>query len=279
MKKILFILAVLLFVGSSKAQRLQPIQSYNENGYTIDQVKNFLMGTSELSKNYRKEFLHIVNFGLVTAGETVKVDENNIFWVLDHVQYSEMKLEGFTNSGRKGNTIQFYPDKNFQGTVGIFQYGKCKLIIFKTICMNLLEVPVIIQQTAPAPVPSPVVKDDNQYQRVQPQNQNQCTCYKNLGDCIEHPTVSTGPYYYGPVYYNEGPLQRRIWNEPSCGNGFGMNFQAGVSFNTGYNNGCGNMVVQNHHNQNYNGHGNGGGNIHHNSNNSNNGGSYYGRRR
>lgn len=152
MKNTLIILVVLLFSGLSKAQRLQPLQPYNENGYPKAPVTNLALGSSKFSEKFRIELLRIVNDGLWKAGESIRVDENNIVWIMDHVSYSEVKLVSFFNSGKKGDSIIFYPDVNFQGTAGIFEYGKCKLILYKTICMNLLEAPLMVQPTNSAPV-------------------------------------------------------------------------------------------------------------------------------
>jgi hypothetical protein len=38
--------------------------------------------------------------------------------------------------------MDFFHDENFTGIAGVFYYGKCRLVLFKQICINLLEVPV-----------------------------------------------------------------------------------------------------------------------------------------
>lgn len=157
MKKILFFL-VMIFILLPNVQG-QPIQPYQENDYSIESVKKFALSSTELSSNWRRELLKIVNDGLVISGENMVLDESNIYWIFDHVTYERKNLINFTNSRRSGNEVKFFYDKNFDGMVAVFNYGQCSLVIYKTKCMNLLKVEVIIarvmvrQQFNPEPDP------------------------------------------------------------------------------------------------------------------------------
>ena len=132
--------------------RGNPIRPYNENGYTVPQVKSFVFEKTTLSTNYRVKMLELINNGLEESGENIRVTENNLRWILDNcIFYKEKVLDNFINTMSVGDNIETYPDKNFRGTVGVFQYGKCRLVLFKTICMNLLEVPVELVSLALPP--------------------------------------------------------------------------------------------------------------------------------
>ena len=151
MKKYIVILfATLLGLQTTKAS---PIMPYNENGYTVSDVKNFAFGNSNVATWWRSNAVRLINNGLSSSGETVVINESNLGWALDNVTTERISLPiGFTNSRRFGDKGEFYNDKNsFDGMVGVFKYGKCSLVLYKTICMNLLEVPVRIIQTLQSP--------------------------------------------------------------------------------------------------------------------------------
>ena len=253
MKNIILLIVDVLFTGLGFSQNGGAIQPYRENDYTIAEAKNFLMGSSELSKNYLKEFLRIVNTALEQAGESIRVDENNIFWVLDNVQYAERILKSFMNSKRVGNQIQFFADKNFQGTVAIFKYGKCELILFKPRCLNLLEVSVETAKLADIPQNAPIVNKQqtpdfgNQNQN---QQQNQITANSgNIGNSANgYATQSTNLGQGNPLGY---PANSWFF-DPWHGWGYGLGWGSGWGFGWGltvstyapaysygyYNNGC-----------------------------------------
>lgn len=172
MKKVMFVLMLTMNWLISNGQLYPPIQPYQENDYSISQVKEFAMASTDLSSSWRVELLAIVNKGLADAGENMVLSESNINWILDHVVYESRKLTNFENSRNIFNKVSFYPDKNYEGMVGVFKYGKCDLVIYKSRCMNLLKVSVqIIVQTPPQTPVSPFVlerfvpaeRDQNQY--------------------------------------------------------------------------------------------------------------------
>ncbi len=154
MKKIMFTLVVLLFMtGLSFGQHGQPIQKINGNNsfFTIKQIKDFALGTTELSENYRRELCRIINKGLADAGENIQVNEQNISWIFDHMHLSKEKLGNFTNSERIGNDIVFFPDIDLSRdgwVISIFEYGRCKLKAIKNVCMNLMEILVEVSNVA-----------------------------------------------------------------------------------------------------------------------------------
>jgi len=190
----------------------KPICPYNENGYTVSQVKSFALEPSELSANYRKELLKIVNAGLVKAGENLILDQRHISWIFQHVKDSAVQLNSFVNSYKIGNVIYFKDDKNFSGMVGVFQYKKCRLILYKTICLNLLKVDLIpIETGKKIDQINPLVNNNNvntnsnnqnQFDNYQNQNQNNYQHQNYYGGRFV--TVTTGaeytPYHYYPCY-------------------------------------------------------------------------------
>ncbi|MCX6754172.1 MAG: hypothetical protein NTV03_03920 [Candidatus Nomurabacteria bacterium] len=156
MKKFLFVLILTLGWLVSKGQLYPPIQPYLENDYSISQVKRFAMGQNELSSSWRKEFLSIVNDGLAQAGENMYLGEDKILSALDHVVYERRNLNySFENSRNISNQVKFYSDFGFDGMVGVFKYGKCSLVIFKTRCMNLLKCRLDVVQIEIKPEPKP----------------------------------------------------------------------------------------------------------------------------
>jgi hypothetical protein len=175
MKKLVTLL-ILVLIGLNSNGQGQPIQSYRENDYSIAEIKNFALARTELSSIWRQELLETVNTGLAIAGENIVLDERNIFWILDHVVYERRKLTSFTNSRKIGNKIEFFSDYNYDGMVGVFKYGKCSLVIFKTRCVNLLRVPPEIVQNAPSTVdfefskPKPAFKTTTTWEQYQAPN-------------------------------------------------------------------------------------------------------------
>jgi hypothetical protein len=132
-----------------------------ENDYSISQVKSFAMAQTELSSSWRREFLAIVNDALAKSGENMYLGEDKILSALDHVVYERRNLNySFENSRNISNQVKFYSDFGFDGMVGVFKYGKCSLVIFKTRCMNLLKCRLDVVQIEikkePNPDPTPV---------------------------------------------------------------------------------------------------------------------------
>ena len=144
----------------SNGQLYPPIQPYQENDYSLSQVKRFAMAQTELSSSWRTEFLAIVNDGLAKSGESMFLGEDKILSALNHVVYERRNLNySFENSRNISNQVKFYSDFGFDGMVGVFKYGKCSLVIFKTRCMNLLKcsIDIITQveiKTEPDPTPN-----------------------------------------------------------------------------------------------------------------------------
>jgi hypothetical protein len=139
MRKLVVILILTLGWLNSNGQLYPPIQPYLENDYSVNQVKRFALAETELSSNWRAEFLSIINTGLANAGESMVVNESNIDWVMSQIVYERRSLNNFTNSRRIGNKIDFFSDSHFDGMVAVFVYNKCNLVVFKTRCMNLLK--------------------------------------------------------------------------------------------------------------------------------------------
>lgn len=143
-KLVLFLIIALGAIGFVNGQQLgNPIRPYRESGYTPDEVKNFALGSSQVSVSYRNELIRLVNKGLRDAGETMLVDETNISWILANVHPIHVSLDGGTyrNSRILNGSFNIYNDReNFSGSVAEFRYGSCKKILYKLICMNLLDV-------------------------------------------------------------------------------------------------------------------------------------------
>jgi len=156
MKKIRLVLILIITWSGLLAQLGNPIMDYNEDGYTISEVKKFSSSDIKLAKEYRLEMVKIINTGLAEAGEDLVLSESksDVDWILSQVSYEIMTIPiGYINSRVMANkTMNFFSNKkkDFSGEVGVFIYGKCRIVLFKTICMNLLKIPVeIIKQDPP----------------------------------------------------------------------------------------------------------------------------------
>lgn len=157
-KQILFLVLVLVIALSTSAQG--PIKPYNENGYTLSQVETFALSGSALANSWRDNMLSIVNNGLVSADIDMVLDQRHISWIIDHIHYEVVTLTNFTNSRKTSNgTIEFFVDNNtFTGQVGVFEYKELKIVLFKTICLNLLDVQpqLIKKQEIPTSKSTPI---------------------------------------------------------------------------------------------------------------------------
>jgi hypothetical protein len=153
MRKTLVVLILTMSWFVSNGQLYPPIQPYQENDYSLSQVKKFAMAQTELSSSWRREFLSIVNNGLAQAGESMYLGEDKIFSALDHVVYERRKLTSFENSRNILNQVKFFPDFDFDGMVGVFKYGKCSLVVFKTKCINLIKYSIDVVQVEIKPEP------------------------------------------------------------------------------------------------------------------------------
>ncbi len=173
------IITILLLLAGTQcfAQRLQPILSYNENGYTLAEVERFARGSSPLSQKYQKELIRLVNKGLRENGYQIICTADNLAWIFELTAYKERKVKNFINSGRKGDSLEFYLDTtSFHGIFGVFAYKNCEIDLFKKICANLCDTesasygqnpaerqpvltsnpPASEERKQPEPVPSPV---------------------------------------------------------------------------------------------------------------------------
>jgi len=162
LKRYLFFL-ILILGGLISSVQGQPIMPYKETGYTIEEVQNFALSRTELSCNWRREFLKIINEGLRVSGESMILTEDNISWIMEHMVYERRTLDNFMNSRRTSSgEIKFFFDRSFDGMVGIFSFNRCLLVSYKTRCMNLLKVQQspIIEKEQCSPIIKSVVCED-----------------------------------------------------------------------------------------------------------------------
>jgi hypothetical protein len=273
MKKIIYLLILFVFSGmqvSFGQQKGQPIRSYKMSGYTISEVKRFAMDDYVLSRNWRNNFITLVNRKSKDAGINLVLNETDLPYVFDHyIKYERIELKDFTNSRRFGDVINFYEDHNlFNGEVGVFYYGNCRIILFKTICMNLLDIPVdisTVDQIDPdeKPVVSTTTKKGDTY-IINNNNYNNSN-YNNGSESQPEIVVVQGQPCYTDQYSYPVPLtnydnyERGGYDRGNCGYNRGYN-----KGNNGY---CGRSRGNEHRNNG--GYNHGGGHR-------NNGGGYHG---
>lgn len=205
-KQILFLILVLGIALNINAQG--PIKPYNENGYTLSEVETFALSGSALANSWRDNMLSIINDGMVAADINMILDQRHISWIIDHIHYEVVTLTNFTNSRKtNGGSIEFFTDHNtFTGQVGVFEYEGLKIILFKTICLNLLDIQpqVITKQESPiSPLATPV---QSQLPVVPVAQEDAPTLPKNVGE-LRAAILSTPTSVQQPVI----PSVKRNW--------------------------------------------------------------------
>jgi hypothetical protein len=156
MKKVMFLLLLVLISIGVSSQKYPPIRPYNENGYSVENFRKFVYEDTKLSISYTNELLRIVNKNLYSTGEYININngyeltESNLDFVFDHISISSVSIDGgFMNSRNKNGEVDWYLDEaKFYGPCFMFNFGKCNLILAKTICMNLLDVPCEYKPTS-----------------------------------------------------------------------------------------------------------------------------------
>lgn len=149
---VLVVIATVLGFG----QRLHnPVQPYNENGYTLIQFESFASKPNEYSASYRKKLLEVVNRFLRSTKLYKKynngdpLDERWISWIFYPGRtWSERRVyeNGFRNTWQSfdGKSVEWYWDYSiFDGLVMVLHLEGYKLDIGKTVCTNLVDVPYI----------------------------------------------------------------------------------------------------------------------------------------
>lgn len=185
MKTTVTILIFVLFGLESFAQRFAPIREYNESGYSVNELKSFATGGTEYQNNFYQALLDIVNDGIRRSGRDSKLVEfplksgRHDDWLFSHIVIKDgIILEGFLNSGKNGNQITFFWDeKVFRGSCFVFTFDGLEITIAKTICMNLLKIPIVFanyEQKNPEPeiVPEKEIVPDRSFVPIKPKPDN-----------------------------------------------------------------------------------------------------------
>lgn len=151
MKKLFKILIVTLFMGQSiQAQKGEPIRPYKEGSYPVSEVKTLAFATDLISPWWRQNLVMLVNNGLVAKGKTLRVDETNIYWILDHTSYQHRKYGRYTNSHLLNKIPGWYVDADgWEGVVAVFDYDGVSVDLFKGMCTNLVNIPLTPSQGTP----------------------------------------------------------------------------------------------------------------------------------
>lgn len=165
-----------------------------EEGYTIEQIKNFALGNFELlpasvgesyrkqeySKNYREKVLSIVNEGLRRSGEYVNLnngqplDDSHIEWIYQHVYrvYNDKLPAHYRNTWKNGLYVSDCTTKTpYFGPLDHFKYGVCEIKLDKPSCANLtpdFSLLGYFVQKAPEKEPEQIVPERVVYTVAQP---------------------------------------------------------------------------------------------------------------
>lgn len=149
------LLVVLTLVGLesfSQARTDNPIlpRKYEE-GYTIEQIKNFALGkmdgvSLEYASNYRKKLLSVINEGLRRSGEYVNLNngkplgDDYVEWIYEHVYRvdNDSLPANHANTWKNGNQVSpTVSKKPYYGPLDHFKYGVCEIKLGKPSCANL----------------------------------------------------------------------------------------------------------------------------------------------
>lgn len=209
-------------IGAEKAPIL-PRKSGNAE-YSLQEAEKFVTGDDKVAVWWRENLLRIVNRGLTASGQNIKVDESNIHWIFENITYDFKDLGAYTNSRLSDGVPEFFADKDgWSGNVAIFRYGTCTIILYKTQCMNLLDIPVKVT-TPPADIPPAViVKKDTVYIQtvsvpqpisinIENNNTNTNTVCQPSSD-VKYVMGEEEEYIQPmsrPVYYNQRPMMRQM---------------------------------------------------------------------
>lgn len=226
MKKLFVILIMALLgyesIGAEKAPIL-PRKSGNAE-YSLQEVKTFVLNYGTVSDWFRTNLLVFLNRGLTATGENVNVDASNIEWIFQHITYEFKDLGPYTNSRLNGGVPEFFQDKDgWSGDVAVFRYGKCVILLYKTQCVNLLDIPVKV--TTPPATVAPPASLPSKVDTVQVGNVTVVNNIYNTNTNTNTNTVcqpsSDVKYVMGeeeeyiqpmsrPVYYNQRPMMRQM---------------------------------------------------------------------
>ena len=190
MKKSFFlVIALLLLGGVAIAQKYPPLKPYKNGGYSISEVKSFILNQDFFTANYRKELLEIINEGLRSAGEKITLNEGYLYLILKNtkIEYRDLS-KGYINSYKNDDRIVFFKDnKGYKGKVCVFMYNRVQITWAKDTCLNLLKIPVKILQAKEFPKPKKEIVS-----RVKP---------PDTVIMVKYIIVQKGRQYYKVPYY------------------------------------------------------------------------------
>lgn len=152
---------MLLILGGSEVygQKYPPIMPYRENDYSVAEVRSFAARQTLLSKNWTKESIAIANEAFRDANVDVVLETSDTTWIFDHIVYERRSLDSFINSRNKNGEIDFFPDDDFDGMVGVIKCNYFTKVLFKTKCINLLKFRTEVLKIEPVFVPVPTLPD------------------------------------------------------------------------------------------------------------------------
>lgn len=166
MKKYIVIVILIgtLFMGQSvqaEDTTKAPIMPRKpKNGtYTLAEAEKFILtdtgSVGKIAKWWRTNALAIINEGLAAAGETLELKEENFHWMYQngHITHEFKDLDPYINSRLSNGIPEWFNDVDgWSGEVGVFRYGNCTIILYKSGCMNLLDIPAfILTKKSPPP--------------------------------------------------------------------------------------------------------------------------------
>gem|GEM_PF-3906607 len=139
---------MVLITLASNAQTDNPIlPRIYEDGYSVAQIEEFALQSTEYSSNYRRVLLRIINHGLRESGEYINVNggqpltSSHISWIYDHVERDPNGYlpVGYSNTYRSGNNVASTKGKTaYHGPIDRFVFGSCVVNLDKPSCINLL---------------------------------------------------------------------------------------------------------------------------------------------
>ena len=176
MKKILFLLLLVLGWQEVVGQKHPPILPYKEKDYTTEEARAFASSGKPLGISWRDSVIFVVRMGIFEAMEKTRdprqmislnqalldVDRGGIEYILENTLSEYVEIEGrFENSYQDKELVVFYPDKDFKGMAHVFKVSDfLSIVIFKSQCLNVTKAGILLSEpvpptSTPPPPPTP----------------------------------------------------------------------------------------------------------------------------
>lgn len=173
MKKIVVILILISNWFVLNGQQDNPILlRIYEDGYSIEQIKQFAKEPTVYSQSYRAMLLSIINNGLQQSGDYIylnngqPLNESHIDWIYTQVHrvLKDSLPVGSSNTWKNGNKVSpCITKKSYYGPIDRFTYKTCLIKLDKPSCGNLLGYTEVVKKSCIVIKPQTQTANDNKF--------------------------------------------------------------------------------------------------------------------